>query len=74
MPKDKNAVKECRLLIGGEWVSGAETFPVKDKFTGETVAQAHKPSRRRRGCGCLGQWSGLPGSLKGTSKNPCSEP
>ena len=45
MPKDENAVKECRLLIGGEWVSGAETFPVKDKFTGETVAQAHKPSR-----------------------------
>ena len=45
MPKDENALKECRLLIGGEWVSGAETFPVKDKFTGETVAQAHKPSR-----------------------------
>ena len=43
MPKDENALKECRLLIGGEWVSGAETFPVKDKFTGETIAQAHKP-------------------------------
>ena len=45
MPTGENALKECRLLIGGEWVSGAETFPVKDKFTGETVAQAHKPSR-----------------------------
>ena len=45
MPKGENALKECRLLIGGEWVSGAETFPVKDKFTGEIVAQAHKPSR-----------------------------
>ncbi len=45
MPKDENALQECRLLIGGEWVSGAETFPVKDKFTGETVAHAHEPSR-----------------------------
>ncbi len=45
MPKGANALKECRLLIGGQWVAGVETFPVKDKFTGETVAQAHKPSR-----------------------------
>jgi succinate-semialdehyde dehydrogenase/glutarate-semialdehyde dehydrogenase len=47
MPEGVSTIKECRLLIGGEWVSGAETFPVKDKFSGETVAEAAKPSREQ---------------------------
>jgi len=32
------------LLIGGEWTPGAETFPVYDKFTGETIGDADRAS------------------------------
>jgi succinate-semialdehyde dehydrogenase/glutarate-semialdehyde dehydrogenase len=38
-------VTNARLLIAGEWVDGASTFPVVDKFTGETIATVASASR-----------------------------
>ena len=35
------------LLIGGEWTPGEETFPVYDKFTGETIGDADRASREQ---------------------------
>jgi succinate-semialdehyde dehydrogenase/glutarate-semialdehyde dehydrogenase len=37
----------ARLLIGGEWVEGSETFPVTDKFTGELIGHADRASREQ---------------------------
>jgi acyl-CoA reductase-like NAD-dependent aldehyde dehydrogenase len=37
-------VRRARLLIGGEWSSGAGTFPVFDKFTGEQIGEADRAS------------------------------
>jgi succinate-semialdehyde dehydrogenase/glutarate-semialdehyde dehydrogenase len=37
----------ARLLIGGEWVEGRETFPVTDKFTGEVIGVADRASREQ---------------------------
>lgn len=34
-----------QLYIDGEWVAGAATFPVLDKFSGEPLAQVAKASR-----------------------------
>lgn len=31
--------KLIRLLVGGEWIEGAGTAPLHDKYTGETVAE-----------------------------------
>ena len=39
------ALGRARLLIGGEWVSGVETFPVFDKFTGARIGDADRASR-----------------------------
>jgi len=33
-----------KLLIGGEWVSGAETFEIADRFTGKPVARVERAS------------------------------
>jgi succinate-semialdehyde dehydrogenase / glutarate-semialdehyde dehydrogenase len=38
------ATRRAMLLIGGEWTPGAETFPVYDKFTGETIGDADRAS------------------------------
>jgi acyl-CoA reductase-like NAD-dependent aldehyde dehydrogenase len=35
----------ARLLIGGAWVDGSETFDVTDKYTGEVIGQADRASR-----------------------------
>ncbi len=35
----------ARLLIGGQWVDGVETFAVTDKFTGEVIGHADRASR-----------------------------
>lgn len=35
----------ARLLIGGVWTDGIETFPVHDKFTGEIIGCADRASR-----------------------------
>ena len=39
------ATRRARLLIAGEWTSGAETFPVFDKFSGEVLGEADCASR-----------------------------
>lgn len=39
------ATRRAMLLIGGEWTPGAETVPVYDKFTGETIGEADRASR-----------------------------
>jgi succinate-semialdehyde dehydrogenase/glutarate-semialdehyde dehydrogenase len=38
------ATRRARLLIGGEWATGAETFPVFDKFSGELLGAADRAS------------------------------
>lgn len=35
----------ARLIIGGKWVDGEETFPVHDKFSGEVIGSADRASR-----------------------------
>lgn len=35
----------ARLLIGGVWTDGIETFPVHDKYTGEVIGCADRASR-----------------------------
>lgn len=37
----------ARLLIDGQWVDGAETFPVTDKYTGEVIGLADRASRQQ---------------------------
>lgn len=32
------------LLVGGEWARGASLLPVRDKYTGEILAQVQEPS------------------------------
>jgi len=39
------ALRRARLLIGGEWVDGVESFPVYDKFSGELIGHADRASR-----------------------------
>jgi succinate-semialdehyde dehydrogenase/glutarate-semialdehyde dehydrogenase len=41
------SIRRARLLIGGEWVEGVETFPVNDKFTGEIIGHADRASREQ---------------------------
>jgi succinate-semialdehyde dehydrogenase/glutarate-semialdehyde dehydrogenase len=40
-------LRRARLLIGGVWTEGAETFPVVDKFTGEVIGHADRASREQ---------------------------
>ena len=47
MNRVTNDVKQARLLIGGEWVSGEGSFEVRDRFTGELVAQVERASREQ---------------------------
>jgi acyl-CoA reductase-like NAD-dependent aldehyde dehydrogenase len=35
----------ARLLIGGVWTDGLDTFPVRDKYTGEVIGCADRASR-----------------------------
>ena len=39
------ALKRARLLIGGDWVDGVESFPVSDKYSGEVIGHADRASR-----------------------------
>ena len=41
------SLQRARLLIGGEWVEGSDTFPVVDKFTGEIIGHADRASREQ---------------------------
>ena len=36
-----------QLLIDGEWTAGASSFPVRDKFTGQTIAEVAQASREQ---------------------------
>ena len=36
-----------QLLIDGEWTAGASSFPVRDKYTGETLAEVAQASREQ---------------------------
>ena len=38
------ATRRARLLIGGSWTEGSETYPVYDKFTGELIGHADRAS------------------------------
>src|SRR5262245_63922187 len=39
------ALKRARLLIGGDWVDGVESFPVSDKYSGDLIGHADRASR-----------------------------
>ena len=41
------ALRRARLLIGGEWVEGSETFPVTDKFSGAIIGHADRASHEQ---------------------------
>jgi succinate-semialdehyde dehydrogenase / glutarate-semialdehyde dehydrogenase len=41
------ALRRARLLIGGAWIDGAETFPVTDKFSGALIGHADRASRQQ---------------------------
>jgi succinate-semialdehyde dehydrogenase/glutarate-semialdehyde dehydrogenase len=41
------SLRRARLLIGGEWAEGTETFAVTDKFTGEVIGYADRASREQ---------------------------
>lgn len=41
------SLKRAKILIGGEWVAGASSFDVFDKFTGETIGRAEAASREQ---------------------------
>jgi acyl-CoA reductase-like NAD-dependent aldehyde dehydrogenase len=41
------ALRRARLLIGGEWVDGVESFPVHDKFSGELIGHADRASHQQ---------------------------
>lgn len=43
--KSEVALRRARLLIGGKWVDGVETFPVTDKFSGEVIGHADRATR-----------------------------
>jgi succinate-semialdehyde dehydrogenase/glutarate-semialdehyde dehydrogenase len=38
---------ECRLLVDGQWVAGADTIDVLDKFRLTPCTQLHRPSREQ---------------------------
>jgi succinate-semialdehyde dehydrogenase/glutarate-semialdehyde dehydrogenase len=40
-------LRRARLLIGGEWTDGVESFPVHDKFSGELIGHADRASRQQ---------------------------
>jgi succinate-semialdehyde dehydrogenase / glutarate-semialdehyde dehydrogenase len=40
-------LRRARLLIGGDWVDGVESFPVADKFSGELIGHADRASRQQ---------------------------
>ena len=46
-PIGRVALRRARLLIGGAWVDGADTFPVIDKFTGAVIGHADRASREQ---------------------------
>ena len=41
------ALRRARLLIGGEWVDGVDTFAVADKFSGAVIGYADRASREQ---------------------------
>ena len=43
----ENALRRARLLIGGDWVDGVETFAVVDKFSGAVMGHADRASREQ---------------------------
>ena len=45
MDKAPAALQHARLLIGGSWASGVETFDVVDKFNGELIGRCERASQ-----------------------------
>jgi acyl-CoA reductase-like NAD-dependent aldehyde dehydrogenase len=43
----QSGVRDARLLIGGEWVRGVDSFAVHDKFTGTVIARCERASREQ---------------------------
>ena len=43
----ENALRRARLLIGGDWVDGVESFAVVDKFSGAVMGHADRASREQ---------------------------
>ena len=43
----EKALRRARLLIGGDWVDGVETFAVVDKFSGAVMGHADRASREQ---------------------------
>jgi acyl-CoA reductase-like NAD-dependent aldehyde dehydrogenase len=41
------SLRECRMLIGGEWVTGADTVDVLDKYRLVPCARLHRPTREQ---------------------------
>jgi acyl-CoA reductase-like NAD-dependent aldehyde dehydrogenase len=46
-PVASTSLRRARLLIGGAWVEGAETFTVTDKYSGEVIGHADRASREQ---------------------------
>src|SRR5438128_946744 len=44
-PASEAVAQRAKLLIGGQWVAGSETFPVTDKFSGAVIGEADRASR-----------------------------
>jgi acyl-CoA reductase-like NAD-dependent aldehyde dehydrogenase len=44
---DAAVAERAKLLIGGQWVAGNETFPVLDKFSGAVIGEADRASREQ---------------------------
>jgi succinate-semialdehyde dehydrogenase/glutarate-semialdehyde dehydrogenase len=41
------SLRRAKLLIGGRWVEGDQTFDVVDKFSGEVIGQADRATREQ---------------------------
>ncbi len=46
-PVGDKALRHARLLIGGEWVDGVESFPVTHKYSGQVIGHAARASREQ---------------------------
>lgn len=47
LARSSRQLPACRLLIGGQWVDGATTVDIPDKFRLSPCLQAHLPSREQ---------------------------
>jgi acyl-CoA reductase-like NAD-dependent aldehyde dehydrogenase len=45
MPMGKSDLKQAKLYVDGDWIEGAGTYPVYDKFSGELIGHGHSASQ-----------------------------